>query len=132
MNSAPQKRSYYNTQEYEFKPEPISEGGIVFSNFPGYGDGKYKSMRIFISQYGEYGIIGDDVMDKWKNNNKILCDKGETIDTFLKSFDGAPLWTIEELTIFEKCFNTIGFKRKDVYPKKTDLSRDMNIPMLFL
>jgi hypothetical protein len=85
---------YYNTTEYIFEPEPISEGGILFKQIPNMKNKMYKSMRIYISQYGNYGYINDNILDEWKNNNDILCNKNVVIDTFLKSFNDAHLWTI--------------------------------------
>jgi hypothetical protein len=112
---------YYNTTEYIFEPEPISEGGILFKQIPNMKNKMYKSMRIYISQYGNYGYINDNILDEWKNNNDILCNKNVVIDTFLKSFNDAPLWTIEELNIFKKCFEQIYLKCGK-FPKKSDLS----------
>jgi hypothetical protein len=112
--------SHYNTIEYEFEPEPITEGGILFKNMPGKKDKMYKSIRIYISHLGKYGHINDNSLEEWKNNQDILCNDKIKIETFLKSFNSAPIWTIEELNIFKKCFEYIGFKCTN-FPKKSDL-----------
>ena len=38
--------NYYNTDDYSFSPERITEGGIVFNNFNN-NINTYKSMRIY-------------------------------------------------------------------------------------
>jgi len=119
--------NYYSTNIYKLQHEPITEGGIVFKNFTG---DVYKTMRIYIAQFGKYGWINPGVMDEnhhammdevhrrgwftpaqrageWKDNNDILCDKGVKMSTYLKSFRGAPVWTLHELKIFEKCFTAL-------------------------
>ena len=40
---------------------------------------------------------------------------------FLKSFNGAPLFTLEELKIWEECFNQIGIVKVAKYPTKKSL-----------
>ena len=52
-----------------------------------------------------------------------LQEKNKSISTFLKSFHGAPLFTLKELKLWEKCFNAIGLKRLGRYPRKKDLSQ---------
>ena len=65
-------------------------------------------MRLGISHFP---FMDDNVMDNWKNSKDIVLQKNEKIKTFLKSFDGAPAFTIEELIIFEEYFQKIGFVR---------------------
>jgi len=43
-------------------------------------------------------------MSEWSENNDIIFDE----NNFLKSFHGAPLFTIDELKVWEECFNQIG------------------------
>jgi hypothetical protein len=40
----------------------------------------------------------------------------------LKHLDGAPQFTIEELQIWEKCFNQIGIENVGKYPSKRKLN----------
>jgi len=40
----------------------------------------------------------------------------------LKHLDGAPQFTIEELQIWEKCFNQIGIENIGKYPSKSKLN----------
>lgn len=117
---------YYNTNTYSFEPEAISEGGIVFGNFRGDNNNpKFKTMRLHtITELGKYGWINKNVMEEWKNSEDILCNNNQKIGTTLKAFYGAPLWTINELKMFEKCFNIIGWKIVSSYPTKEDLISD--------
>ena len=118
--------AYYNTTEYEFEPEPITEGGIIFKKMPNMINSLnpsktlYKSMRIYISMLGKYGFITENSLSEWENNQDILCGEKLKLDTYLKSFHGAPLWTIDELKIFKMCFEQHGFKCGKL-PKKSDL-----------
>jgi hypothetical protein len=127
--------NYYNTNEYVLTPEAISEGGILFKNF---NDGeKYKSMRlrkiVNNDDYYRNACYGTDSfykvwinrneLEEWENNEEILCDKDTIITTFLKSSDGTQPYTIEELKIFEKCFNQIGINVISKYPTKKSLKK---------
>ena len=47
-------------------------------------------------------------------------ESGKNIYTLLLSYNGAPLWTKEELELFEKCFNKINIHVISEYPKKFD------------
>jgi len=60
-------------------------------------------------------------MTEWINNNDILLHANKKIRVFLKSFHGAPVFTIEELMIWEHCFDNIGLKRCTKYPSKKNL-----------
>jgi len=105
---------YYNTNDYSFKPECISEGGIVFNNFNEVC--KYKTMRIFLTDKDTiggrreklYGVINENIKDEWINDESVLIEKDKYLRTYLKSFHNAPQWTNDELKIFQKCFNNIG------------------------
>ena len=110
--------------EYEnlcfFIPEAKSEGGIKY-NF--INEGLYTAVRLGLRNDKEWPWVNKDVMTEWKNNDDIILEKNKTISTFLKSFHGAPLFTLEELKLWEKCFNAIGLKRLGRYPRKKDLSQ---------
>ena len=101
----------------EFQPERISEGGILY-NFKD-GTTGYKSVRLYIKRWGR---IKDDVMSTWFENTDMLLDANTEINIFLKSFDGAPNFTIDELQIWERCFNQIGLKRVGKFPSKRKLN----------
>ena len=51
----------------------------------------------------------------------IIFDKNNKFTLFLKSFSGAPLFTLEELKIWEECFNQIGIIKVGKYPSKKSL-----------
>jgi hypothetical protein len=99
----------------EFEPEAISEGGIKF-NFK--DKTWYKSVRLYV---GNWYFITNNVLDDWKGSEDIVFQENTTFSTFLKSFHGAPLFTLDELKVWERCFNEIGVQRKGRYPGKKRL-----------
>lgn len=115
---------YYGVTEYSFLPEAISEGGILFKEYPGKVANAYKSMRIFIDMCGDDNwpaLSTKSVMDEWKEcDDKIISEKRK-LRTFLKADQNAPIWTLEELQLFEKCFDKIGLKRVGKYPSEKSL-----------
>lgn len=97
---------YVNTQlNLNCNPEPISEGGIIVNK-------SYKSMRFRILGYNTWTAINPDTFQKWKNEDTIIVfgKKGSSMTTFLKAFDDATPWTIDELSIFRNIFERLGFK----------------------
>jgi hypothetical protein len=112
----------YYTSICEFTPEGISEGGIKFNfiNQPLF----YKSVRLRVSHgsaRGEWPIVNNNVMMEWIGNSDIILEINKQITIFLKSFHGAPLFTIEELKIWEECFGQIGLIKIGKYPSKKSL-----------
>lgn len=104
-----------------FEPEAIIEGGIKYK----YEDNRYKSVRLcahYNSSRGEWPRINDNVMSEWKNNDDIIFPEENTFSTYLKSFHGAPVFTLDELKIWEKCFNEIGIVRVGRYPGQKRLT----------
>ena len=106
--------NYYNTDDYSFRPECITEGGIVFNNFNDINS--YKSMRIYFveKEYNTfsrtknlYGWINNHIADEWISDDDILINKDEYIGTYARC-NNAPNWDKYELTIFKKCFENIG------------------------
>ena len=89
-----------------FVPEPVFGGGIRFK----YKEKEklYKTMRLGVSHFP---FMDDNVMDNWKNSKDIVLQENEKIKTYLKSFDGAPAFTIEEINVFEMHLKEIGFVR---------------------
>ena len=107
----------------EFQPERISEGGIIF-RFNNLNNKWYKSVRLCVGRNeskGKWYLIDDNCLSEWSGNNDIIFDKNNIFTLFLKSFDGAPLFTIEELEIWEECFNQIGIVNVGKYPTKKSL-----------
>lgn len=95
-------------------PEAITDGGLQILTKDFINTGKYKSFRHhFINNIRcsyKYPFINHDESVKWLNNNDILFPKILEADVTLKAFYGAPVWTIKELKIFNKCFKEFGIK----------------------
>lgn len=101
----------YNTEsDYEVIPEAISEGGFKFIKFTNKTEPMYKSFRIHIlnQNYSYPGVNEKTVLIDWVNDDTVIIHPKMTGSTFIKSFDDAPRWTKEELTIFKECFQTFG------------------------
>lgn len=105
---------------YEFVPEAITEGGILWKHFPEKSEKMYKTMRL--GMYYDWAKVDPcDNVEYWIKNPGDLCKSDIKFTTFLKSFFNAPSWTITELKIFEKCLSENGFKVFGNYPKKKNL-----------
>ena len=111
----------------EFQPEGISEGGILFKFKDNLDKKWYKSVRLCVNcnvSRGKWYFINDNCISEWTGNNDIIFDKNNKFTLFLKSFNGAPLFTLEELKIWEECFNQIGIIKVGKYPSKKSLIID--------
>ena len=119
---------YLNTnfEGINFKPEGITEGGIVYNtNIP--RARYYKTFRLSIdNNVGKWYPILDDVMTEWSNNNDIVIYKGKIIHPFLKAFYDAPSYTTAELEIWEIGLAKIGLIVKGKYPSKKSLKDRIN------
>jgi hypothetical protein len=116
--------AYFNSCEFE--PEAITEGGIVFK-FKDSPSKWYKSVRLCVNNdnaNGKWYHINENVMTQWTNNNDIIFQANTIFTIFLKSFHEAPLFTINELEIWEECFKQIGIVKIGKYPNKKDLYTD--------
>ena len=108
----------------EFQPEGITEGGILFKFKDNLDNKWYKSVRLCIGHRvskGKWYWINENYLSEWTGNNDIIFDKNNKFTLFLKSFNGAPLFTLEELKIWEECFNQIGIIKIGKYPSKKSL-----------
>lgn len=107
----------------EFIPEGITEGGILYKFKDGFDKKWYKSVRLCVNhnQGGNWDWIDENVMHEWCGNNDIIFQKNTQFTIFLKSFNGAPLFTIDELLIWEECFKQIGIVKVGKYPSKASL-----------
>jgi hypothetical protein len=65
--------------------------------------------------------IPENVMEAWENNNDVVLEAGLSIGTYLKAFHGAPVFTENELKIFEDCSEKNGLKVDSKYPKNKEL-----------
>jgi hypothetical protein len=70
-------------------------------------------------------FITDNVLVEWIESSDIVFNKNKKFVPLLKSFYGAPLFTIEELHIWEQCFNQIGIVKVGRYPTKKSLTTIM-------
>ncbi len=116
-----------------FLPEADYRGGIRWETWPGddMNSRTYKSM--IINVHGHYGSNGVkcvwpsvstmSVMKEWEANDFLLIrpSKVNRIMTHLRAFRGAPVWTVEELRKFKKCFKTFGLEMGKL-PLKRDLT----------
>lgn len=94
---------------YEFQPEPISEGGIIMTKWP--GKEGFKTIRFNFGRqtnskwpwvtdgaFAGTTTIWDKVgLEKYKGG------------TYLKAFYGAPVWTPEEVQHVVHAFDAAGF-----------------------
>lgn len=100
--------------EVKLKFDTVCEGGIQFTSWKGKTDEMYKSFRFpcFIYDWDD-----DDDPDLWTEDDEIIIpyrSSSKHIPTsqasvFIKAFDGAPVWTAEELTVFAQTFNRHSF-----------------------
>lgn len=121
---------------YEFIPEGISEGGILWKKWPGYETKHYKTMRVPVNRHAgdplekcgssktcRWPYIHErTVMVDWESDESILVYKSKQnrIYTYLKAYHGAPAWTVDELNKFKKCFKQFGIHCYRI-PSKTKL-----------
>ena len=133
------QNNFIGDSKIKIKPEPITEGGMIFTNGNNnvYGNGNfhsgiyYKSMRhtcfmeekkTKIREYLNWECINDNTYDEWYSSNEIIFPiimRGETV---LKSFRNAPAWTMDELIIIKECFENYNIICKKM-PSKKSLKR---------
>jgi len=112
----------------KFEPENISEGGIVFK-FNDLEKNWYKSVRLCVGDNGSRGQwywIYNLSLSDWVGNNDMIFDKQNKFTIFLKSFNGAPVFTIEELKVWEECFSQIDIIKVGKFPSKKSLIMGVN------
>lgn len=123
----------YNTKDYLFEPERITEGGILWANWPGKDSEGYKSMRIRFHHYPgvdeNFGVEPVTLfsLPDFTGQRIVKCDKSRKLmSTFLKAFRSAPPWNMEEIELFEDALyansmppakGIITWKRKFKKPK---------------
>ena len=87
---------------YSFRPEPIKEGGIEFTDWPNKRDGEYKTFRFITSQ--GFPFLSNDTSDE---EAFALSNHSQRITIFLKAFHGAPAFTDDELCAFRHVFGEV-------------------------
>ncbi len=107
----------------EFQPENICEGGILFKFKNNFDNKLYKSVRlgIYDESKGKWYKINNNYLTEWIGNNDIIFNKNNKFTLFLKSFNGAPIFTLKELKLWVECFNQIGIVKVGKYPSKKSL-----------
>jgi hypothetical protein len=108
---------------YTFRPEPITEGGIEMTNWPGRisNSEHYKAFRFRIGgsseRHGKWPHIDEKSYQNWKQSNvetdvvfKNFTRKYERISLLYKAFYGAPVWTHEQEQKLAHAFKQCGFK----------------------
>jgi hypothetical protein len=106
------------------QPEPITEGGMVFrflrEEQPGprrcavcktCSGPQYKSIRF---RYGRFIPVPREVMEEWKDCEEVVYSSNQVMSTHLKSFHGAPPFTVEELLVLAEALCTIGLVNPSV------------------
>jgi hypothetical protein len=106
---------------HEFAPEPITEGGLKMTKFPGLVDGAYKTMRFSVGDSSRrvgWPWITSDARKRWNalpaedlfaRRDPEFGSSRLQIGLFLKAFHGAPCWTRDEIRIVAQCFEALGF-----------------------
>mgnify|MGYP006427551089 CR=1 FL=1 len=94
--------------EYDFIPESISEGGIVFSDFPEKHMYKhaYKTIRFNIPSLWPW--LPPNAYTVWQNDNEILIPKNTLFTIDLRCFRGASDFNDGEISIVESCFHMVN------------------------
>ena len=86
-----------------FTPEAISEGGIKYNFID--GGSAYKSVSLGLCYSYKWPWVNtSSVMTDWEHSEDIIVKKKGTIYTYLKSLHRAPVFTIDELRLWEACF----------------------------
>lgn len=65
----------------------------------------------------DWPCVPVNVMELWENNNEVILESGLSLDTCLKAFRGAPVFTENELKVFGEASEKIGLKVDSKIPK---------------
>ena len=105
---------------YKIRPEPIVEGGIYFTDYPGKEPDHYKSMRFDLRGYP---CVSDTALDEWKKGpDRVLCQDVKGMPTKVRAFYGAPLWTLRELETVRDRLRDLGI---EVYVKSRPKAKQL-------
>lgn len=121
------------------RPEPITEGGFVFRGGPNGmyddandGDYDYKRIKTMRHPLGmqegtpnfPWPRLPDNVEIEWSTSQETVIPTGLVSDTFLKALYGVPVWTWEELRVFQNVFLNFGINTRGGIPSQARLSTD--------
>ena len=103
---------------YDVEPLSKCEGGLLLKN-PGNG---YKCITFACNM--EWPWLNGDELEKWRGSDTFVVVEGYgEIETVLKAYDGAPIWTIDELNKLEQALTVIECKRVGRMVRKESLVR---------
>jgi hypothetical protein len=112
----------------EFVPAPTRRGGILYKfkhNQNKENDDKwYKAVRFginYTANPGKWYWVNQNVMSEWSGNDDIIFNRDDKFSIDLMIYNGAPKFTLDELKMWEECFNEIGIVRVGKYPSKKSL-----------
>ena len=91
-------------------PEPVYEGGLCFKVTTGYKSFRH-NLRYKCLTDGKFKWphVPEDVLVRWSDlHDVVLLEKGLAGSSCLKSFDGAPAWTMEELRSMKAIMGRYG------------------------
>jgi len=92
--------------EYHVRVEPISEGGLELTRFPGKKPGMLKTMRF--GGPDPFPWVPDP-QDEWLQQPQIeLVQRDKQLWTMLKAYFWAPLWTSAEVRAICRAFDRHG------------------------
>lgn len=103
---------------YVLDLEPITEGGIVFRNWPGKDPedkSAYKSIRLCFPPFAWPRIEPEKTLLEWARDETVIlpCKSEYGIkkewNTFLKAYCGAPCWTLDELNALSSVMRHFGY-----------------------
>lgn len=136
--------------DYTFvvRPDPITEGGIKFIDWPGKTESMYKTIRFHLAKgVARWPWINETTYDKWKDpaipaENIFIPDEDEHTCKYLnmqppsrkktnvpeirfsfclKAFHGAPCFTPSEIMIVARCLKDQGFVQHGRIPSMSAL-----------
>ena len=104
-----------------FRPEPIHEGGIQFTDWPEkQNDYGYKTFRF--TSASNYPWVDAHT----PNEANFYLSRREDVDICLKAFESAPPFTDEELVAFRQVFENVVQPADGWRFKRTPLARTLN------
>jgi hypothetical protein len=112
------------------RPEPITEGGLLYVNWPGKTEEMYKSIRLGSTCYPRINPENDQTF------NELRSERGDEVvlrwdwngfgkSLFLKAFKGAPCFTRDELTVIRDVFERNGVQCLKKLPSASTLCEYM-------
>jgi hypothetical protein len=120
---------------HRFTPEGITEGGILWEEWPGKQPNDYKSFRLYIKGWPwvSGGKFPQDALDnrlepvEHDSQASPWCPR--VFVTYLKAFHGAPTWKAHEIGKFAEAFErVVPYTLCTKYPRKNALQHAETLP----